>query len=209
MLENMFDGVEIILGADPKDWARISARTIAYTGRPDLIRVPGQDVTFAEKADLMLPFRTLDISLGHEEWPHGTSCLHACTLVRPWTRKTSYAVMTGGHSAIISTETPREAAPNDLTPYYPIEMSTNHARVALLAAKIKTSYPNLHLLGRLGSYRYLDMYQAVGQALAFVSRHFKGQTSGPGCGCVETSVCLFPETFKTACAQTALRGNQA
>jgi UDP-galactopyranose mutase len=37
---------------------------------------------------------------------------------------------------------------------------------------VRRHYPHLHLAGRLGSFRYLDMYQAAGQALALAGRLF-------------------------------------
>jgi len=173
MMGSMFDGVEIILGAEPQTWTGISAKQIVYTGRPDLLPLPGTTLTIGETEQLQLGFRTLDISFASEQWRFETICLHACTAAQPWTRKTAFGRMTGGESSIVSTETPRQAEHSDLTPYYPIELPANQQRLAALLPKIHAHYPNLHLLGRLGTYRYLDMYQAVGQALALAERVWK------------------------------------
>ncbi len=170
MMENMLDGVEIILGAASTEWTHIKAKTIVYTGRPDLIPVPSEALTIGEQLDLQLGFRTLEINFGPEVWPHESVSLHACSLRRPWTRKTSFARMTGGSSPLISTETPRQATDDELTPYYPIELPANHERFARLRAHIGHYYPTLHLAGRLGTYRYFDMYQVIGQSLALAKR---------------------------------------
>jgi UDP-galactopyranose mutase len=182
MLENMLDGVEILLNAPPTEWTNIPAHTIIYTGRPDLIPAPGETVTLAEKYNLHLPFRTLDIRFAPEapspEW-RDAICLHACSLARPWTRKTAFARMTGGHSPIVSAEFPHQATLDDPTPYYPIESPENQSRLASLQQLTRAAYPNLHLAGRLGTYRYFDMYQAVGQAISLSQKLFAPLSHSP------------------------------
>jgi len=170
MIENMFDGVELILGAPIDEWTKVAAKTIVYTGRPDLIPIPGEAATVGQKDELELGFRTLDIQFVPEAWRDESVCLHACSLRRSWTRKTCFARMTGGRSDLVSTETPLQAAPDDPTPYYPIEIPENQHRYQRLRAVVARYYPRLHLAGRLGSYRYFDMYQAVGQALALAEK---------------------------------------
>ncbi|MCX7304429.1 MAG: UDP-galactopyranose mutase [Hyphomicrobiales bacterium] len=64
---------------------------------------------------------------------------------------------------IIAREYARFAGPTD-EPYYPIDASRDraiHARYRKRAA----AEPNVHFGGRLGTYKYLDMHQAVGAAL--------------------------------------------
>ena len=170
MLANMLDGAELILGAPPNEWMRIQAKSVIYTGRPDLIPVPGGSETIGRREGLTLGYRTLDISWGTERLPTEAICLHACSTERPWTRKTCFSRMTGGTSNLISTEFPRQAEDEDLSPFYPIELPQNLEKFAVLSREIGRHYPNLHLAGRLGSFRYFDMYQAVGQALALADR---------------------------------------
>jgi UDP-galactopyranose mutase len=181
MIENMLDGGELILGAPSDEWTKIAAETIVYTGRPDLIPRPGESVSIGERENLQLQFRTLDIDFAAEQWPHDAISLHACTLHRAWTRKTSFARMTGGTSPIVSTEFPHQAHREDLTPYYPIESADNRATFAKLSDTIKACYPSLHLAGRLGSYRYFDMYQAVGQAMALTQRLYPSAVQRSAC----------------------------
>jgi UDP-galactopyranose mutase len=180
MIENMFDGVDIHLGCGPNDWVDIPARTIIFCGRPDLIKIPGEDVTFGEHYGLSLPHRSLDINFADEPWETAAACKNFCSLQRPYTRKTSYTQLTGGHSKIVSTETPKQATADDLTPYYPIPLPENIERHQRLLVEIRKYYPQMIFCGRLATYKYLDMYQAVGQALAIVKRHFPHvAASGP------------------------------
>ena len=170
MIENMLDGAELILGAPSDEWTRISAKAIVYTGRPDRVPIPNTSTTIGQQYACELGFRTLEIQFAAEPWRHDSVCLHACTAQRSWTRKTCFRQMTGGHSELISTETPHQAAVDDLTPYYPIETVENQSKYSQLTTTIAVYYPNLHLAGRLGCYRYFDMYQAVGQALSLAEK---------------------------------------
>lgn len=172
MMENMLDGAKLLLGAPPTEWTRIGAKTVIFTGRPDLIPVPGELVSMGERHGLTLNFRTLDISFAAEAWTHDATCLHACHRRVPWTRRTCQSRLTGGASPLVSTEIPRQAAANELTPFYPVEIQQNRKRFSALSEKVRAAYPNLHLAGRLGSFRYLDMYQAVGQGLALAESLF-------------------------------------
>jgi UDP-galactopyranose mutase len=124
---------------------------------------------------MQLEFRTLNIQFNNEPWARDASSLHACTLERPWTRKTCFSQMTGGYSQVVSTEIPVAASTDDPTPYYPMEIPRNQEIFACLSAQIRECYPNLYLAGRLGSYRYFDMYQAVGQALTLADRLWSTQ----------------------------------
>lgn len=84
-----------------------------------------------------------------------------------YTRKTEYKHLTGQehHQTSITTEYP--AADGD--PYYPIPREENQAifkRYENLAANT----PNVWFVGRLATYRYYNMDQIVGQALATFRR---------------------------------------
>ncbi len=173
MIAAMFDGAELILGAPASEWTRIAAQTVIYTGRPDLIPVPGEMVPIAQREQLQLGFRTLDIEFGRESWSKNCACINACTLERKWTRKTCFRQMTGGESQVVSTEFPRQALDDETSPCYPIQIAANQRRFAELSEQIHGYYPHLHLAGRLGSYRYFDMYHAFGQALALGERLWK------------------------------------
>jgi UDP-galactopyranose mutase len=166
MIENMFDGAEIVLGADPDAWESISARLVVYTGRPDLIRIPGTAQTFAEEYDLHLDYRTIDICFASDPWPYETVSVNYCTLNRPYTRRTCYARLSGGKCRLVSTEYPKAALPGETAPYYPIPFLQNQKRLKSLHRVINNRISNIVFAGRLGTYSYLDMYQAVREAIS-------------------------------------------
>jgi UDP-galactopyranose mutase len=162
MMENMFDGVEIRLKAGTEDWKRISAKTVIYTGRPDFIdSIP----------ELHLDFRSLKIDFT-KDTSNQQAVRNFCHLKVPYVRKTWYSRLLGGNSNLCSTEVPYLASYDDPTPYYPMQFLNNPERFGRLQKAIRGRYPNLILSGRLGTYKYLDMYQVVGQSLAFVKSHF-------------------------------------
>lgn len=176
MIENMFDGVELVLGTGAEEWTQILARRVIYCGRPDRISVPSQRISYGELHDLELDFRSLEITFRPEKWPHQAAIINFCTSLRKHTRKTSYAKLTGGDSECVSYELPVAATVDDLAPYYPIPLDRNIRRYAKLRDLVLADYPNLRFCGRLGTYKYLDMYQAVGQALA-LAKEFLGWKS--------------------------------
>jgi UDP-galactopyranose mutase len=172
MIGNMLDGVEVVLAAGPNDWEQIRADKIIFTGRPDLIRVPGENASFGEVYDLILDYRSLDIAFRLEDWDSTAPCVNFCSMRSPSTRKMSYARLTGGKSRLVSYETPRAASCDDRAPYYPIPLAANIEKHKRLLQAIHSHHPSMLFCGRLGTYKYLDMFQAVGQALALVKEVF-------------------------------------
>ncbi|MBV9125756.1 MAG: UDP-galactopyranose mutase, partial [Planctomycetes bacterium] len=127
---------------------------------------PGERVSYGEKYGLTLDFRSLDIAFTLEDWGHQAPVVNFCSPRRPHTRKTCYACLTGGRSRVVSYETPFQASPQDPAPYYPVPLADNLEKFRRLKHLIERDHPHLLLSGRLGTYKYLDMFQAVGQALA-------------------------------------------
>jgi UDP-galactopyranose mutase len=85
----------------------------------------------------------------------------------PYTRITEYKHLTGQKHA--RTSISHEYPSDEGDPYYPIPRPENHdlfRRYDALAA----AEPNVIFAGRLGSYRYYNMDQVVGQALAIHRR---------------------------------------
>lgn len=80
-------------------------------------------------------------------------------LTQEWTDKTTVAI-----------EYPQAHVPGETTPYYPIPREENnelHKRYLVLA---KEKAPNVLFAGRLGDYRYYNMDQAAGSALAIFEK---------------------------------------
>ncbi len=158
MIENMLDGVEVVLGADPDEWRKIPARQVVYTGRVDHL---------LEETRGSLGYRSLDIRFTSEpEVEEKAAVINFCSLAKPYTRKTHCGVLTGGDSSVVSYETPRSAFDEETAPYYPIPLPENQEKFSELKRLINHRYPGLILAGRLATYKYIDMDQAVAQALA-------------------------------------------
>ena len=85
----------------------------------------------------------------------------------PYTRITEYKHLTGQQS--LRTSVSYEFSSEEGDPYYPVPRAENqalHKRYAALADAL----PNVSFVGRLATYRYYNMDQVVGQALATYRR---------------------------------------
>lgn len=166
MFERMFSRADVVLGANPDYWlmALENIPRMVYTGRVDLM--PG-----VAKDSERLRHRTLDLEMRHDlKWKAGTPVMNYCHQDVRFTRATCFRLMTGGRSSLTMLERPEEADVDDLAPFYPIAWERD--RYKLLLEKAKALYPSAHFLGRLASYQYLDMHQAVGQALVYCRKTF-------------------------------------
>ena len=74
-----------------------------------------------------------------------------------------------GEQTLISREYPAEWQPGD-EPFYPINDARNAAVFAAYSKAGKALEGRVHFGGRLGEYRYFDMHQVIGAALAWLDR---------------------------------------
>ena len=91
---------------------------------------------------------------------------------RAFTRITEMAHLTGrwNETTTLTVEYPQPHQPGVTTPYYPVPQDDNlslHRRYIEFAAR---EAPNIQFAGRLGDYRYYNMDQAVGHALAIFTK---------------------------------------
>ena len=159
MFERMLDHprIDLALGTDFADLGpRDRAPLTVYTGPID---------GFFGHRFGALPYRSLHFR--HETLPRRrfqeVGVVNYPEPSVPWTRITEYKHLTGQVHAMTSITYEIPSAEGD--PYYPIPRPENQAlfrRYEQLAAK----RPDVIFLGRLGSYRYYNMDQVVGQALA-------------------------------------------
>ena len=88
----------------------------------------------------------------------------------PFTRKIEhkhFAPWETHAGSVLYTEFSKETEADD-TPYYPKRLSSD----LLLLTKYQkraSELPNIYFLGRLATYRYMDMHQVIGEALDFVN----------------------------------------
>ena len=174
MIENMIDGAEVMLSVGPHEWKDIAAKRVVYTGRLDHLLSP-QGASYGELLG-DTQFRSLDIKFAIEDWDIKQHCKNFCHADVPYTRKVRYQ-FTGGTSKVISTETPKQATYADPTPYYPIPTTANLDRHDALKERVLADN-QMFLCGRLATYKYLDMYQAVGQAMGVAQAVLQSLSGG-------------------------------
>jgi UDP-galactopyranose mutase len=163
MFERMLDhpGIDLLLGADfAQVRERVSYRQLIYCGPVDEYF----DFCFGR-----LPYRSLRFQ--HETLPQGQ--FQSVAVVNypdqsvPYTRITEYKHLTGQAHPLTSISYEFPCADGD--PYYPIPRPEN-AELYKRYSELAEQTPGVTFLGRLGTYKYYNMDQVVGQALALYQR---------------------------------------
>ncbi len=120
-----------------------------------------------------LAYRTLHFEELRERGDiQGTPVINFCDLEVPHTRITehrhlsSWQQETSGSIAFV--ETSREAGENDI-PYYPVHLASDKKQLTQYK-KMASQTRDVTFLGRLGTYSYLDMDQAIAQALKIAEK---------------------------------------
>jgi UDP-galactopyranose mutase len=163
MFENMLDqpGLTMELGVEFED-----AREEAVYDR--LIFTGPVDEYFDHRYG-KLPYRSL--AFRHEtldqEWFQPVGTVNYPEEATPYTRISEYKHLTGqsARRTTITYEYPRA----DGDPYYPVPRPENQALYKRYEA-LALETANVHFVGRLATYRYYNMDQVVGQALATFRR---------------------------------------
>jgi UDP-galactopyranose mutase len=116
-----------------------------------------------------LPYRSLQFR--HEthnvEWFQSVGVVNFPDPAVPYTRVSEYKHFTGQHSPRTSITYEIPSAEGD--PYYPIPREENQALFKRYEA-LAIAQPDVTFVGRLATYRYYNMDQVVGQALATYRR---------------------------------------
>jgi UDP-galactopyranose mutase len=114
-----------------------------------------------------LGYRTLDFVAEHHEGDYqGNAVINYCEQSVPWTRISEhkhFAPWESHSRTVIFKEYSRACEPGD-TPYYPLRLVKEKSLLARYRelAQLQT---NVTFVGRLGTYRYLDMHVAIAEAL--------------------------------------------
>lgn len=175
MIQRMFSGCDVVLGASAHTWMHhaSSAHKILYCGRLDLLQgdrgslLGGEFVDRSKLLAAWLPHRTLEITWGTGAPVSPTGVTNYCHMDTRVIRRIQHAQITGGSSQVFHVETPRDAQPLDLSPFYPAPVTKNTPLILeYLRSRAKTLYPNLIPMGRLGQHLYLDMHAAIGKGKA-------------------------------------------
>ncbi|WDL95295.1 UDP-galactopyranose mutase [Alicyclobacillus sp. ALC3] len=149
------DGIDVLLSTAFDDVRqRVDYRHLVYTGPVDeffhyqLGRLPYRSLRFREEtvdAEQVQPVATVNYPNDHD-----------------YTRVTEMKHITGQSNPQTALIYEYPSAEGD--PFYPVPTEANKALYARYASLAKDT-PNVTFAGRLGSYQYLNMDQAVGQAL--------------------------------------------
>ncbi len=164
MFKAMLDhpNIEIGLGEAYADACRrVSFDRLVFTGPID---------EFFDHRFGRLPYRSLAFRHVTEPraWHQPVAVVNYPDAAVPYTRVTEYKHLTGQVSARTSLtyEYPSDAG----DPYYPVPRPENHALYKRYEA-LALARPDVLFVGRLATYRYYNMDQVVGQALATYRRH--------------------------------------
>ena len=163
MFENMLDhpNITVELGVDFDDIRdKVQASHIVYTGPID---------AYFRHCFGHLPYRSLRFE--HEHLPDMAQYQEVGTVNYPndhaYTRITEFKHLTGQQHA--GTSIVREYPQADGDPYYPIPRAENEALFKRYE-ELARQEPNVTFVGRLAQYRYYNMDQVVGAALAAAKR---------------------------------------
>jgi len=116
-----------------------------------------------------LPYRTLDFEVFRGRGDHqGTAVLNYCDETTPYTRVTEHKHFApwerdGIEGTICYREFSRSCGPNDI-PYYPVRLSGEETMLKAYVERAQ-ALSDVSFVGRLGTYRYLDMDVTIGEAL--------------------------------------------
>jgi UDP-galactopyranose mutase len=180
LCERMLDhrNIELRLGVDFFDLRPSvpASLPVVYTGAID---------RFFDFAEGALTWRTLDFEWDVVDVPdfQGTSVMNYADEDTPFTRIHEFRHLHPerrytGERTVIAREFSRFSAPND-EPYYPID-TADDKRTYLRYRERAARCANVHFGGRLGSYRYLDMHQAIGAALKAYETSIRPALLGAG-----------------------------
>jgi UDP-galactopyranose mutase len=115
-----------------------------------------------------LPYRSIDFKFEtHNKERFQPGAVVNYPNEHAYTRITEFKYLTG--QAHPKTSIVYEFPTAEGDPYYPVPRAENQALYRRYKA-LADNLPNVHFLGRLGTYRYYNMDQVVGQALALFER---------------------------------------
>ncbi len=173
MVQNMLNhpNIKIKLGVDAKNVLKFDKNEILYNNQP-----VSEDIVFSGAIDDLLnnkfgklPYRTLEFKYEtYNTDSYQNAPVVNYTVDQNYTRISEFKKFTNQNpnttSTIIVKEYPLEYTNETQIPYYPIVNEDNLNKYKKYVEYIK-DYPNFHLIGRLGNYKYINMDVAVNDAI--------------------------------------------
>ena len=127
-----------------------------------------------------LGYRTLDfVAERHDGDYQGNPVINYCDVGVPWTRISEhkhFSPWERHERTVIFKEYSRACEPGD-TPYYPIRLVNEKEVLARYVERARRER-GVTFVGRLGTYRYLDMHVAIGEALDVADTYLASQRNG-------------------------------
>lgn len=160
LVQNMFDvpGITVHLNT-PFDPASASGFAHVFYAGPI-------DAWFGH-AEGRLPYRTLDFEVFRDRGDYqGNAVVNYCDDAQPYTRITEhkhFSPWEQHEGTVLYKEYSRQCDANDI-PYYPIRLARDKVQLERYVALAKEVH-NVTFVGRLGTYRYLDMDVTIHEAL--------------------------------------------
>jgi UDP-galactopyranose mutase len=158
IFNSMLEGVKVHLRADKNIWRKYRSDLLVYTGKID---------TYFQNCRGVLGYRSLNI-LTKEAPRQACFQMNECNKKKPYTRTIDYSFLNNqllqNGNTIIGREYPCEHT-SDNTPFYPKNFKFDQLTYKQYSALAK-GQKNVLFLGRLATYKYLDMDAAIGQTLS-------------------------------------------
>ena len=167
MFNNMLEGIKVHLNVEKQDYKKLNADLTVYTGKPD---------EYFNFCYGKLPYRSLKFEhfevpeAGRFSWDKG-AVINECNSL-PYNRTMDNGVYLNEKSkhTILTRDYPEEHNEfND--PIYPKDFGEGMELYSQYKKLIKAE-ANTLFLGRLASYKYLDMWMAVKQAMVKLENSF-------------------------------------
>lgn len=131
-------------------------------------------------SDGRLPYRTLDFEVFRADGDfQGNAVINYCDGAKPYTRITEHKHFSPWEQhdkTICYAEYSRQCEEKDI-PYYPIRQTREKAQLELYVNKAKQE-ENVTFVGRLGTYRYLDMDVTIHEALLTADKFLESAKNG-------------------------------
>jgi UDP-galactopyranose mutase len=126
-----------------------------------------------------LGYRTLDFEVLRDEGDYqGNAVINYCDEDVPWTRVAEHKHFTPWEqhqNTVLYREYSRMCEPKD-EPYYPIRLLNDKTQLAKYVEMAKQER-GVTFVGRLGTYRYLDMHVTIAEALDVAKRFLAAQAA--------------------------------